>query len=246
MMKVTVLLCEDNSHRNRIVSAVSLINGFQNYFHLEAAFDSDLAKSGQKVDPGAACLRAETKHSLEHCILVTEDLFDDNWFSHEYRRSAIITVGDWEAIYAPPSLKAYVMYQLAQALIHFASDMSEEMALNIVHEPPVGCIYDMAGRKTDLKLGMVAGNLCAQCASHLRALGTNQNAIDATTSIVELVRSEALGRPVVLDPRQVFVVMRFTKSDENDNAWLYGIKPGVEKSGLVPLRADACVESRQI
>ena len=53
---------------------------------------------------------------------------------------------------APPSLRAYVMYQVAQALIHFSADMSEEIALNMVHEPPVGCVYDMAIEKHNIKL----------------------------------------------------------------------------------------------
>lgn len=246
MKTIIVVLSDSNSHRKRIESAVALINGCQNYFQLDVAVDNDLIKSGQRVGPSTLCTRMETKYPSSYCILVTEDLFDDNWFSHEYRCSAIITIGDWEAVYAPPSLRSYVIYQIAQALIHFASDMSEEMALNIVHEPPVGCIYDMASIKTDIKLGMVAGNLCTRCVSQLKALGTSQQAIDAVVRIVELVRSEALGRPVVLDPKQVFVVMRFTKNDENDNAWRYGIQSGIEKSGLIPVRADAHVESRQI
>ena len=64
--------------------------------------------------------------------------------------------------------------------------------------------------------------------------------------IANLVRSEALGKPVVLNPRKAFVVMRFTSNDENDNAWNYGIKVGVENCGFVPELADVRVESRQI
>jgi len=245
-MKATVFTSKTNSHFKRIESAVALINGCQNHFHLDILVDESFAGSGDKVNPLSSCSMIENKCPQKYCILVTEDLLDDNWFSHEYRSSAIITIGDWERLYAPPSLKSYLIYQIAQALIHFASDMSEEMALNIVHEPPVGCIYDMAVHKSDIKLGMVAGNLCTRCASQLKALGTSQQAIDAVIRIVELVRSEALGKPVALDPKQVFVVMRFSKNDENDNAWRYGIMPGIEKCGLNPMRADSQVESRQI
>jgi hypothetical protein len=64
--------------------------------------------------------------------------------------------------------------------------------------------------------------------------------------IVSLVRAEASGRPIALDPQEVFIVMRFTQNDENDNAWKHGIRPGVESCGLKPVRADAKVESGQI
>jgi hypothetical protein len=173
-------------------------------------------------------------------------LFTDNWFSHEYRNSAVITVGDWEALYAPPSLKAYLMYQVAQALIHFSAEMSEEMAMNMTHEPPQGCLYDMAADKPSIKLGMVAGNLCHKCVGQLLALGTPVAAIDSVGKIVSIVRSEALGRPIPFDPSEVFVVMRFTANDENHNAWLHGLKPGIEACGLRASRGDDRVESRYI
>ena len=94
----------------------------------------------------------------------------------------------------------------------------------------MGCLLDMCTNKPDLRLGMVAGNLCASCVSTLRQFGIDQLAIDAVSRIANLVRSEALGKPVVLNPRKAFVVMRFTSNDENDNAWNYGIKVGVENA----------------
>jgi hypothetical protein len=138
------------------------------------------------------------------------------------------------------------MYQIAQALIHFSADMSEEIAMNIVHERPVGCVYDMASDKPAIKLGMVAGNLCPNCVGQLRTLGTPEAAIDGVMKIVLLVRSEALGRPIPFDPLEVFVVMRFTSNDENDNAWKYGLKLGIECCGLRASRGDDRVESRHI
>ena len=175
-MDIMVYFSNNNSHTRRIESAVALINGCQNYYHLHSALDTRLSCSGVKINAKKkTCDQFEAECTMPHCILVSEDLFDDNWFSHEYRSSAIITIGDWEANFAPPSLKSYLMYQMAQALIHFSADMSEQMALNIVHDPPVGCLYDMAINKPDIKLGMVAGNLCPHYVSQLRSLW-NQSA----------------------------------------------------------------------
>ncbi len=108
------------------------------------------------------------------------------------------------------------------------------MAMNLVHEPPVGCVYDMATEKSNIRLGMAAGNLCPRCVGTLKGLGTDEGAINAVTRIVSLVRAETSGRPLLLEPQEVFIVMRFTQNDENDKAWKHGIKTGIESCGLSP------------
>jgi hypothetical protein len=245
-MDIKIFISNDNSHIKRIKSAIALINGCQKYFHLKCVFDNKLAKSNTKINAKNLCVQFETTYPKSYCILISEDLLNDNWFSHEYRSSSLITIGDWEIEFAPPSLKSYLMYQIALSLIHFSADLTEEMALNHVHEPPQGCLLDMCVNKLDIKLGMITGNLCQICEGKLRTLGINQQTIDGVINILELVRSEALGRPIELNPEQIFVVMRFTNNNENDNSWKYGIKTGIEESGFTPIRADTLVESQQI
>ena len=46
----------------------------------------------------------------DYVIYITEKAFDDNWFSHEECQFSIITTSDWEKHFAPPSLKAYLVY----------------------------------------------------------------------------------------------------------------------------------------
>jgi len=245
-MRINVIVNSANAHLRRVESVVSLINGCQRYYRLELLSDQRFERTGGLPSAEALARDLEKAWPETHVVLVIEDAFDDNWFSHEYRTAAVITTSDWESTYAPPSLRAYLMYQLAQALVHFSADMSEEMALNLVHEPPVGCIYDLALLKPNIKLGMVAGNVCHRCVGQLRALGTPDAAIDAVIRIVSLVRAEALGRPITFDPQEIFVVMRFSRNDENDNAWKHGIKPGIESCGLRAVRGDDYVESGQI
>jgi hypothetical protein len=245
-VEVTVVFDSSNSHASRVRSAVSQINGSQRFFRIHIKNDEGLAATGCAVNPKLVCSSYESQADGKRSIVITEDPLDDNWFSHEYRTCAIITTADWEIVFAPPSLKAYLIFQMAQGLIHFAADMSEEMAMNLVHEPPQGCVYDLAVNKHDLKLGMVAGNICQTCIAKLRTLGTPEQAIDAIAKMLALVRSEALGQAIVLDPQEVFVVMRFTNNDENDNAWKHGIKKGIESLGLKAVRSDDHVVSGQM
>ena len=245
-MNVSVIVSPSCQHLRRVESVVSLVNGCQRHYRLEVIRDDSLNVTKSLVRADNIAEGLEKKYPSSHLIAITEDAFNDNWFSHEYRYSCVITVFDWESLYAPPSLRAYLTYQVAQALMHFSAEMSEEIAMNIVHEPPVGCIYDLSVEKKNIKLGMVAGNVCHQCVGQLRALGTPEAAIDSVVKIVSLVRSEALGRPIPFDPSEAFVVMRFTTNDENDNAWKYGLKPGIESCGLRASRGDDRVESRHI
>jgi len=245
-MIVELLAHQDGSHCTRIKSAISLINGTQRFFRLRFREDRRLAATHGPVSPRQTCESFEQEVAEHPFILVTEDPLNDNWFSHEYRRSSIITLADWERLYAPPSLKTYLMYQIAQSVLSFSGDLSEEMLLNLLHEPPVGCMFDLAAHKPNIKYGMVGGNICPSCEGQLRRLGISAESLDAVKHILSLVRAEAIGTPMLLDPAQVFVVMRFTRHDENDNAWTYGIKAGIESCGFNPVRADEHVESAQI
>jgi hypothetical protein len=245
-MIANLLVAPNCAHIHLVERVVSLVNGCQPHYRIELIKDAELEKTSQPLSAEALKTKLESKYPSQHLIAVIEDPFDDNWFSHEDRKSSIITASDWESLYAPPSLRAYLMYQVAQALIQFAAEMSNEIAMNLVHEPPQGCLFDFSVEKSSIKLGMVAGNVCHQCVGNLRALGTPESAIDSVCQIVSMVRSEALGRPIVFDPSEVFVVMRFTENDENDHAWKYGLKPALEACGFRATRGDDRVESRHI
>lgn len=105
---------------------------------------------------------------------------------------------------------------------------------------------DFCGHKPDIKLGMVAGNLCLDCRGILLRYGTLQEALDAIERILKFVRAEAIGRPILTEPNCAFIVMRFTQNDENDNAYRYGIKLGLGAVGIQVERADNVVTSSQI
>ena len=247
-MKVQILADPKGPHFARIRQVVISVNGVQKYFRLSLlANERVLAEGGCLVSPREFCQTLQVRYPDSHSIAVVDQPFDDNWFSHEFRSGSVITTDDWEQQYAPPSLRAYLVYEIAQSLLTFAADLSEEVSLqHLVHEPPQGCMFDMCDNKSDIRLGMVAGHLCPICVGKLRRFGVTDEPINAIKRILTLVRSEAIGQPFVWDPSTAFVVMRFTTNDENDNAWKYGIKPGLQRVGLLPNRADSRVESGQI
>ena len=226
-----------------VSTSVQIANAVQNYFHLFLR-DEDHCEEGPEVD--AESFYNSLHESEKKNICITDKPLADNWFSHEYRNSAIISLADWNGIYAPPSMKSYLIYQIAQALIHFAAELTEEIALSIVHEPPQGCMYDMCINKPDIKLGMVAGSLCPNCKATLSQFGTSIVAIEAIEKLLEYVRLEAIGKPKLIDPKKAFIVMRFSANDENDHAYQYGIKPALEELHIDCTRSDTEVRSAQL
>ena len=105
---------------------------------------------------------------------------------------------------------------------------------------------DFCDHKPDIKLGMVAGNLCLDCRGALLRYGTPEEALSAIERILKFVRAETIGRPILTKPDYAFIVMRFTQNDENDNAYKYGIKPCLETAGIQVERSDTIVTSSQI
>jgi hypothetical protein len=247
MREILVVLDAGSEHETRVQEAVNLVNGSQRFFFMKRGRDPiQLGEEGGALcgDSAAAQLAAEFPNQKVICI--TDRRFDDNWFSHEYRHCAVISTADWEQHFAPPSLRCYLVYQIAQALVPMEADLTEEMLLRLVHEPPIGCMHDLNARKPEIKYGMRAGNMCPACEGGLREFGVDPSALDAVRRILSVVRDEAIGRPRIVDPFAAFVVMRFSQNDENDNAYRYGVRPGLEDVGLTAHRADDTVQSTQI
>lgn len=247
-MEITVRYYEKNTRKTQIVKAISIINSAQNYFFykLEVDKDTDICKENYISWTKFKEEHIEEDKYAKYAIYITEKPFDDNWFSHEESQFAVITTNDWEEIFAPPSLKAYLVYQIAQASINFEGDINENMEMRMVHDNPEGCMFDLCGAKQDIRLGMIAGNICPQCRAVLVRYGVNEKAIGAVEKMLRHVRAEAVGKPIIFDEDAAFVVMRFSSNDENSNAFEYGIKSALESLGIKCIRADFEITSGQL
>lgn len=235
----------DNSRKNQIIKAISIINGLQNYYFLMLESSDNDVVNETYVDWDVFSKLYSIKND-EYVIFITEKPFVDNWFSHEEYQFSVITMHDWEKLFAPPSLKAYLVYQIAQAVISFEGDLSEKMEMRMVHDYAEGCIFDLCMDKTDIHLGMIAENICPKCRGNLLRYGISEKAIYSVERMLSYVRSEAIGKPIVFDEDAAFIVMRFSQNDENDHAYLYGIRPALEKLKIKCIRADNQITSGQL
>lgn len=244
-MVINVKYWNGNTRKDPIIKAVNIINSLQNYYYLVLkSLDEDVGNN-LNINWKYFCENYSAEND-NYEIYITEKAFDDNWFSHEEYKFSIITTSDWEKHFAPPSLKAYLIYQIAQAVISFEGDLSEKMEMRMVHNHAEGCMFDLCIDKTDIHLGMIAGNICPKCRANLIRYGISEKAIYSAERILSYVRSEAIGKPMLIDKDTAFVVMHFSTCDENDNAYLYGIKPALKKLKIECMRADNQIFSGQL
>lgn len=245
-MEISVYCYKGSTRKNQIIKAINIINGVQNYFFFKLQSEIDLDVCEETLINWEDFCEKHSQKNEEYIIYITEKSFDDNWFSHEESQYSIITTSDWEEHFAPPSLKAYLVYQMAQAALSFEGDLNEKMEMRMVHDSAEGCMFDFCGNKLDIKLGMIAGNICPQCKSVLVRYGINEKALDAVERMLSFVRAEAIGKPIIFDQDAAFIVMRFSTNDENDNAYKYGVKRALETLNIKCIRADNEISSGQL
>lgn len=244
-MIINVKYWNGNNRKNQITKAVSILNGLQNYYYFILKPQNEDVVSDDSIN-WDSYYDAYSSENDEYVIFITEKPFNDNWFSHEENQFSIITTNDWERRFAPPSLRVYLMYQIAQSVISFEGDLSEKMEMRMVHDYAEGCIFDLCIDKKDIHLGMVAGNICPKCRANLVKYGINEKAIYSAELVLNYVRSEAIGKPILFDEDAAFIVMRFSENDENDNAYLYGINPALAKLKVKCIRADNQLSAGQL
>lgn len=244
-MVINVKYWNSSIRKKQITKAVSIINGLQNYYYLILeSLDEDIVNDA-KINWASFCKNYSAEHD-EYVIFITEKAFDDNWFAHVEYQFSIITTNDWEEHFAPPSLRAYLVYQIVQVVISFEGNFSETMEMRMTHNCAKGCIFDLCMNKADIHLGMVAGNICQNCKAYLVRYGISEKAIYSAERMLNYVRLEAIGKSMLFDENKAFVVMCFSQNDENDHAYLYGIEPALNNLKVKCIRADNQISSGQL
>lgn len=240
---------DDQRLRQQVSDAIDMINGSQRYYYIEQ--DHKIRRSilgegiinwdkiREQIHGRIEELRSNKEfQNVKYFVFVTNKPFSDNFFSKEEDLFSIISVSDWEEEFSPPHTKVYIAYQIAQSLLNYIGNLTEKMAEDFYHDVSIGCMFDLCEDKEEIKLGMVAGRICFDCSGKLAAFGVSPEAIKAVEAILARIRLNAIGKASQENIRQAFVVMKFTRDDDNDKAFKEGIIPGLEKAGVVPMRAD--------
>ncbi len=213
-----------------IVRAINSLNGIQNYFKFLASdFPLNVTERNLKLNSLPDNIANDPQG---YRIFVIDEPFYDNWFSHEENHYSIITISDWNNYFAPPSLVAYLIYQMAQAAVNFEFNLNESHILRYVHKETVGCMFDFCGIKSEIRNGMRVGAICPNCRGILAQFGNHQEALSAIEKILDHVRLISIGRSPQIKYNQVYIIKHYDKPSDIHNAFIYCVEPALDKLGF--------------
>jgi hypothetical protein len=78
-------------------------------------------------------------------------------------RATIFSIAEWEAAFCTPSLRSYMSFVSAAALLPLAANLREEVAGKLLHVDLTGCVRDHWHPKEAIKLGMMTAMVCDEC-----------------------------------------------------------------------------------
>lgn len=213
-----------------IVLVINTLNGIQNYFRF-VVNNTPLEIAGNYFEWNT--LPDSIKNDIQsYRVYVIDKPFHDNWFSHEESHYAVITTSDWNNHFAPPSLVAYLIYQIAQAAVNFEFNLNESQVLRYAHETTVGCMFDFCCTKSEIRNGMRVGAICPKCRGILSQFGNHQEALSAIEKILDHVRLISIGRPPHIIFDQVYIIKHYEEPSDIHNAFLYGVEEALKDLGL--------------
>jgi hypothetical protein len=145
----------------------------------------------------------ESRFPTKPVIAVIQNPFHGSWFSSDFRGICVISAAGWDADFAPPPLKVYLVYQFAYAMAYLLADLSEPQLEALMHEVR-GCIFDESGGRDEFRVGLVASYLCAQCEAVLAEMGIADEALDGIHDVLTYVRGFTIRRPRAV-PLRIFL-----------------------------------------
>ncbi len=239
-MKIPVLAHSRNSELDHIKTALAILNTSQAKYFYDLRMDDRVPVNGSAIDQHK--VRSDLigrSEELKNAAIITDVPFQNNWFSVTSRGGTIITIHSWDEHFSPPAVKTFILMELILHTAAVTGYLTDGLMERMAHQNPIGCLFDFCIDKREVKFKLVGGHLCGSCADTLIRHKANSDDVFAIRKMLDAMRLDSIGRAPQVDLNKVFVAMRFTANDENDNAYQYGVVPAFESRGLSIDRADS-------
>jgi predicted nucleotide-binding protein len=188
---------EDQRVKSYVDKTINIINAHQSEFRVidmqGTIVNQDVCKrildasSGDVISfPLFESTINECLSSTEYHIIVTDKLFDDNYFTHAKINVKMISVSDWDRNYAPPHMDKYVLRQILKFYIRHCIDY-----VLPTHKDSKGCLFDFCTHKTDIKISMRTGYLCPECRQKMREYGFSEQQFQSLQNLLNLMAGKA-------------------------------------------------------
>jgi hypothetical protein len=208
-MQVRIVLRRGSLIEARVERAIEQIHRLQTHFRLSlspTAWLPSSPKSESFEEPESFKRLLERRVRDKPVIAVTESGIGrrKNLFVAEYGEVSVITVGDWDRSYAPPSMETFLVFQFASSLLNFAAGLTDDILSSWPHDPPVGCFLDRYPNYLEMRRCMVAATICSVCESRLFEMRLPAPALEAIEALLSHVRRAVIRRGTET-PKHIFI-----------------------------------------
>ena len=222
---------EEDINKNMLIKT---LNGLQKSFRFY--LDNSQPNSRITILNELLEVNQNNENMNSKSIYITNKKLVDNWFSHNYANTAVISIYDWRENFSPPKVEDYIIYQIAIACVSFSCNISEDELVKMAHtEKSEGCALDFCGEKRDIIYGMRVGCLCNKCISKMKDYRASERQVKSINNLLDYVRMPLVNKENSTNFNKVFMIMEYNKTN---NMIFEIIRQNFEKYGLECVKAD--------
>ena len=133
--------------------------------------------------------------SEDFLVLLTSKPNEHNWFSSTNlgngNRNIFVQTSDWEH-YIECSPIDVITFQIVENILQALMFPSFESALELSHDPPIGCINDMCSWKPDITFKLRTADICSTCLERLNQQGVSDELLQQAIETFEHLRRSML------------------------------------------------------
>lgn len=194
MTRLDVYAHPRGSSWREIESAVRAANALQSYFRL-TLHELTTPLTGQRttvaLEQYDRVLRAANVTGLLFC----EERFRNEKLVRELLPERIYVSAQVSQARDAPPFDLYVIYQIAAAALTLAARLRIATNDSMIHEPPMGCLWDGWKKDRERATAMMVARICEPCQTALARHGQlPQEAIASARQMLEYVRASMMGR----------------------------------------------------
>jgi hypothetical protein len=210
-----------------IAAGVRTANGLQTYFQCTLRpLTEPLSPTATDADVNALETHLSAATPAVTGLIFCEERFHDSILIKEIlpRRiyvSCRVSKG------RPAPFRLYLLYQIAAAALTLGARLDPETNKGMIHDPPVGCLWDWWEGSDQRATAMMIARICPLCRNDLQTHGSlPDEAIVAARQILEYVRRSMLGESPTVANR-VFIAYGTTPDWEVLKSMLthWGLEP---------------------
>ena len=193
----------DNRWAQPLREAVQAANGLQSRFGYELLPLPDAPGTKQRVVNVRKLEQRLEKRGLRG-LVVCDQAFKDGLVVKELLPDRVYLTAQLSR--KGPAPRLYLMYQLAAATLALHPKIDPGRNRKMIHDPPVGCLWDWWVSAKQRTAAMVAARICPSCRDTLATYyEVKADVFDAVSALLEYVRRNLMSGPQDV-PNRVLVL----------------------------------------